>query len=160
MLSPPFESLADFTKYLKGIAPDIASYVVVDINSGKKIGLFKRNISTLHFPTYSSNKNKLKNKNRLFNCILGLVNFINIVPEHKRLELGNIWYFSLSPSSFRTFFLICAKILSRYTPKFHKTYANTEAIYLCLRHSFVALKQRRVEWKCGKERREKKNRKL
>eukprot|EP00026_Physarum_polycephalum_P017733 Phypoly_transcript_19058.p1 GENE.Phypoly_transcript_19058~~Phypoly_transcript_19058.p1 ORF type:complete len:199 (+),score=28.80 Phypoly_transcript_19058:132-728(+) len=96
LLSPPFPSVEEYKKYLHSFAPDIASYTVVDIKSGAKIGV---------------------------------VNYINIVPEHKRLELGNIWY----------------------TPKFHKTYANTESIYLMLRHAFVTLKLRRVEWKCHNE---------
>lgn len=57
---------------------------------------------------------------------LGMVSFMNIVAEHRRLELGNIWYI----------------------PAAQRTSANTETIYLMLRESFEGLGYRRVEWKC------------
>ena len=57
---------------------------------------------------------------------LGMVSFLNIVADHRRLELGNIWY----------------------VPAAQRTSANTETIYLMLRESFEALGYRRVEWKC------------
>lgn len=37
----------------------------------------------------------------------------------------------------------------RYTPKYQRTYANTEACYLAIKHAFEFLRYRRVEWKCG-----------
>lgn len=56
----------------------------------------------------------------------GMASYLNIVPEHRRLELGHIWY----------------------TPAVQRTRANTETIYLMLRESFDRLGCRRVEWKC------------
>jgi RimJ/RimL family protein N-acetyltransferase len=56
---------------------------------------------------------------------VGVVNFINNVPEHLKVELGNIWY----------------------SPLAQRTGANTEATYLMLEHAF-GLGYRRVEWKC------------
>ena len=58
---------------------------------------------------------------------IGIVTYMNIVPGMRRLEIGGIWY----------------------TPKFHRTYANTEACYLLLKYAFEDLQYRRVEWKCG-----------
>ena len=56
---------------------------------------------------------------------IGVVNFMNNVPEHLKVELGGIWY----------------------TPLAQRTGANAEATYLMLRHAF-SLGYRRVEWKC------------
>ncbi|MBN1964124.1 MAG: GNAT family N-acetyltransferase [Anaerolineae bacterium] len=56
---------------------------------------------------------------------VGIANFMNNVPEHLKIELGNIWY----------------------SPIAQRTRANTEGTYLMLRHAF-ALGYRRVEWKC------------
>jgi RimJ/RimL family protein N-acetyltransferase len=56
---------------------------------------------------------------------IGVVNFMNNVPEHLKIELGGIWY----------------------SPLAQRTGANTEATYLMLRHAF-GLGYRRVEWKC------------
>jgi RimJ/RimL family protein N-acetyltransferase len=58
---------------------------------------------------------------------VGMVSFLNIVPEMRRLELGHIWY----------------------APKVQRSKVNTESIYLMLRESFDALRCRRVEWKCN-----------
>jgi len=57
---------------------------------------------------------------------IGMVSYLNIVPEHRRLELGHIWY----------------------APAVQRTVVNTESIYLMLRESFDGLGYRRVEWKC------------
>lgn len=56
----------------------------------------------------------------------GMVSYLNIVPEMRRLELGNIWY----------------------APAYQRTKVNTEAIYIMLSVSFDVLGYRRVEWKC------------
>ena len=52
--------------------------------------------------------------------------FMNVVPEHRRLEIGHIWY----------------------APSAQRTEANTEAAYLMIREAFDELGNRRVEWKC------------
>lgn len=57
---------------------------------------------------------------------LGIVSYLNIVPVHRTIELGNIWY----------------------VPKAQRTAVNTETIYLLLKHCFETLGYRRVEWKC------------
>ena len=57
---------------------------------------------------------------------VGMVSFLNIVPDMQRLELGHIWY---SPDS-------------------QRSNVNTEAIYLMLTEAFDRRKYRRVEWKC------------
>jgi len=57
---------------------------------------------------------------------IGMVSFMNISAEHRRLELGHIWY----------------------VPAAQRTTVNTETIYLMLRESFDKLRCRRVEWKC------------
>jgi RimJ/RimL family protein N-acetyltransferase len=57
---------------------------------------------------------------------VGLVSFLAIVPEMRRLELGHIWY----------------------TPAAQRTKVNTETIYLMLTEAFDRLNYRRVEWKC------------
>jgi RimJ/RimL family protein N-acetyltransferase len=56
---------------------------------------------------------------------LGMVSFLNIVPDGRRIELGHIWY----------------------VPAAQRTRANTEAAYLMLCEVF-ALRYRRAEWKC------------
>lgn len=57
---------------------------------------------------------------------VGMVSFLNIVPDARRLELGNIWY----------------------GPEAQNTCANTEAAYLMLCEAFDCMGYRRVEWKC------------
>ena len=57
---------------------------------------------------------------------VGMVSFLNIVSDMRRLELGHIWY---SPAS-------------------QRSNVNTEAMYLMLCEAFDRLKYRRVEWKC------------
>ena len=57
---------------------------------------------------------------------LGMVSYLNIVPEHRRLELGHIWY----------------------GLEAQHTQVNTETIYLMLKQSFEQWGYRRVEWKC------------
>ena len=57
---------------------------------------------------------------------VGMVSFLNIVPDARRLELGHIWY----------------------APQAQRTKVNTEAVYLMLCESFDRLGYRRVEWKC------------
>lgn len=56
---------------------------------------------------------------------VGVVTFMSNVPEHLKIELGNIWY----------------------SPLVQGTGANREATHLMLRHAF-GLGYRRVEWKC------------
>lgn len=57
---------------------------------------------------------------------VGMVSFLNIVPDMRRLELGHIWY----------------------AVDAQRSQINTEAIYLMLCEAFDNLKYRRVEWKC------------
>ncbi len=57
---------------------------------------------------------------------VGMVSFMNMVPDMRRLELGNIWY----------------------APSHQRTRINTEAIYIMLSVAFDVLGYRRVEWKC------------
>jgi RimJ/RimL family protein N-acetyltransferase len=57
--------------------------------------------------------------------IVGSTSYLNVVPEHRRLEIGNTWN----------------------TPSVWGTGANTEAKYLLLRHAFEALGMHRVEFK-------------
>ena len=57
---------------------------------------------------------------------VGMVSFLNIVPDMRRLELGHIWY----------------------AVDAQRSSVNTEAIYLMLCEAFDNLKYRRVEWKC------------
>lgn len=57
---------------------------------------------------------------------VGMLSFMNVVPEMRRLEVGHIWY----------------------SPEAQRTRVNTEALYLTLRHAFEDLGYRRVEWKC------------
>ncbi|GAA5810993.1 hypothetical protein MFLAVUS_004422 [Mucor flavus] len=56
---------------------------------------------------------------------IGQLSFLNIVPSHKRAEIGGVWY----------------------TPEFHGTYANTESALLLLFHLFENFGFRRAEWK-------------
>ena len=63
---------------------------------------------------------------RKSNRRVGMVSFLNIVSDMRRLELGHIWY-SLDAQ---------------------RSNVNTEAIYLMLCEAFDRLKCRRVEWKC------------
>ena len=57
---------------------------------------------------------------------VGMAAFMNIVPEHRRIEIGHIWY----------------------APSAQRTEANTETAYLMMREAFDELDYRRVEWKC------------
>lgn len=57
---------------------------------------------------------------------IGIVSFINMAEDMRRLEIGNIWF----------------------TPDAQRTQANTEAAYLMLCEAFERLNYRRVEWKC------------
>ncbi len=56
---------------------------------------------------------------------IGSTRYANIVPEHRRLEIGWTWY----------------------APAFQRTAANTEAKLLLLTHAFEALGAQRVEFK-------------
>ncbi len=56
---------------------------------------------------------------------VGIVSFLNIVPAHRSLELGHIWY----------------------VPEVQRSEVNTEAVFLLLEETF-GLRYRRVEWKC------------
>jgi RimJ/RimL family protein N-acetyltransferase len=60
------------------------------------------------------------------NAAIGVANFSNVFPEHRRLEIGHLWY----------------------TPSMQRTGANTETCYLLLKYAFEELGYRRVEWKC------------
>ena len=57
---------------------------------------------------------------------IGMVSFLNIVSDMRRLELGHIWY----------------------SPESQRSNVNTEVMYLMLCEAFDRLKYRRVEWKC------------
>lgn len=56
----------------------------------------------------------------------GMVSYLNIVPAHGSVELGNIWF----------------------RPSWRGTAQATETIYLMMVHAFDTLHYRRVEWKC------------
>lgn len=56
---------------------------------------------------------------------IGVINFVNNLPNHLKVEVGGLWY----------------------SPIAQKTLANTEATYLMLKHAF-GLGYRRIEWKC------------
>lgn len=56
---------------------------------------------------------------------VGVCNYMNNLPNHLKVELGNIWY----------------------GPVAQRSKANLEATYLMLAHAF-SLGYRRVEWKC------------
>ncbi len=68
----------------------------------------------------------LKVVDRVSGSPVGMVSYLNIVPDAWRLELGNIWY----------------------APSVQRSNTNTETIYLMLCESFDRLGYRRVEWKC------------
>jgi RimJ/RimL family protein N-acetyltransferase len=57
---------------------------------------------------------------------VGVINYMNNVPDHLKIELGSIWY----------------------SPLVHRTHANPEATYLLLKRAFE-LGYRRLEWKCN-----------
>ncbi len=57
---------------------------------------------------------------------VGMISILNIIPQMKTLELGNIWY----------------------SPVVHFAKVNTEIVYLMLTEAFDVLNYRRVEWKC------------
>jgi len=57
--------------------------------------------------------------------VIGSTSYLNVIPEHRRLEIGNTWN----------------------TPSAWGTGANTEAKYLLLRHAFEELDMHRVEFK-------------
>ena len=57
---------------------------------------------------------------------VGMVSFLNIISDMRRLELGHIWY----------------------SQGAQRSRVNTESIYLMLCEAFDRLKCRRVEWKC------------
>jgi RimJ/RimL family protein N-acetyltransferase len=57
--------------------------------------------------------------------VVGSTSYLNVVPEHLRLEIGHTWN----------------------TPSAWGTGANTDAKYLLLRHAFEDLRARRVEFK-------------
>jgi RimJ/RimL family protein N-acetyltransferase len=57
---------------------------------------------------------------------VGMAAFMNIETDHRRLEIGHIWY----------------------APSAQRTEANTDAAYLMMREAFDELGYRRVEWKC------------
>ena len=60
---------------------------------------------------------------------VGMISIMRITPAHGTAELGHIWY----------------GLAAQRTP------ANTEAVFLLLRHLFDDLGYRRVEWKCDAE---------
>ncbi len=57
---------------------------------------------------------------------IGMVSYVNVVPDMRTIELGFIWY----------------------SPDFQRSNVNTECIYLMLCEVFDNLGYRRVEWKC------------
>lgn len=57
---------------------------------------------------------------------IGGCTFLNVVPVHRCLEIGSIWY----------------------VPAHQRSKANTEAAYLLMSEAFDTLRYRRVEWKC------------
>jgi RimJ/RimL family protein N-acetyltransferase len=57
---------------------------------------------------------------------LGQISYMSIVPEHGRIELGQIWFGA----------------------GLKRTAEATEAFYLLARHAFDDLGNRRLEWKC------------
>lgn len=67
-----------------------------------------------------------------FLCVLfegapvGVAAFMSNEPEHRKIELGHIWY----------------------APRVQRTRVNTETIFLMLEHVF-GLGYQRVEWKCN-----------
>lgn len=83
----------------------------------------------------TSIQNKTTSKDPLFYMILdhrtnkpqGWITLMSIVPEHLRLEIGNVLF----------------------APELQRTTGATEAVYLLLRYAFEELGYRRVEWKCN-----------
>ena len=71
---------------------------------------------------YAVSSTELKRK-------IGMIALMNIVPEHGRAELGNIWY----------------------SPLVQKTKVNTEVTYQFLSYLFDRLGYRRAEWKCDNQ---------
>lgn len=59
-------------------------------------------------------------------AVLGMISVMRIEPRDGVAELGSIWY----------------------APTAQRTAANTEAVYLLLKHLFEACGYRRIEWKC------------
>ena len=57
----------------------------------------------------------------------GVASYLNIIPEHGRVEIGHIWF----------------------GPALQRTRAATEAIYLLADHAFEELGYRRLEWLCN-----------
>lgn len=66
-------------------------------------------------------------RSKEMNKCVGVVSFLNIVLNHKTIELGHIWY----------------------SPEAQRTKINTETIYIMLTECFEKLNFRRVEWKCN-----------
>lgn len=60
-------------------------------------------------------------------AVLGMAGYLNIVPAHRTIEIGHIWF----------------------APPLQRTRAATQAIYLMIAHAFDDLGYRRVEWKCN-----------
>jgi N-acetyltransferase len=58
-------------------------------------------------------------------AVVGATRFMNVVPAHRRLEIGGTWI----------------------TPAWQRTRVNTEAKYLMLRHAFESWDCQRVEFK-------------
>jgi RimJ/RimL family protein N-acetyltransferase len=58
---------------------------------------------------------------------LGQISYMSIVPEHGRIELGNIWF----------------------SGPLKRSAAATEAVFLLAKHAFEDLGNRRLEWKCN-----------
>lgn len=89
-----------------------------DINAFKKFLVdFNSDPSWIQFVVVDKKSNRK----------IGQINFLNIVPLHKRGELGGLWF----------------------TPEFWGTYANTESSLLLLYYLFENLNYRRAEWKCN-----------
>ena len=57
----------------------------------------------------------------------GMAAYLNIVPAHRTIEIGHIWF----------------------APSLQRSRAASEAIYLMIAHAFDVLGFRRVEWKCN-----------
>ena len=57
----------------------------------------------------------------------GVASYMNIVPEHGRVEIGHIWFGA----------------------ELQRSRAATEAIYLMAAHAFEELGYRRLEWMCN-----------
>lgn len=56
----------------------------------------------------------------------GMAAYMRITPEHRVIEIGNIWF----------------------APALQKTREATDAIFVLMRHAFDELGYRRLEWKC------------